>query len=257
MGEGPPRTMKKLTTPDTESPTARFSVLLFRSAILLRRRSRSYPRTLQNLPLPDLKDAQAVRLHQLAKEAAVLSTSVHLNELDAYADLISQTRKLTKAGFLEIQWSGAGAMIDRDDLVGAEVQGDRLSLGSVVVTGEEATLQLLRLALLALDKDEIPVEEVQDVLLPGDTAERVRIASETIGVTAKLEHTKQRMTTLTEEIDDIVAAGLGLTPREHEVIRKRCQQFPLSVTVASPRYAWSPDRKRQARRIYEPGERFK
>jgi len=28
MGEGPLRTMKKLTTPDTESTTARFSVLL-------------------------------------------------------------------------------------------------------------------------------------------------------------------------------------------------------------------------------------
>jgi len=28
LGEGPPRTMKKLTTPDTESTAARFSVLL-------------------------------------------------------------------------------------------------------------------------------------------------------------------------------------------------------------------------------------
>jgi hypothetical protein len=58
-------------------------------------------------------------------------------------------------------------------------------------------------------------------------------------------------------MDDIVAEALGLTMKEHDLIRKRSKEFPLSVTVESPRYVWSPDRKRQARRIYEPGERFK
>jgi hypothetical protein len=234
-----------------------YAFLLLRSSILLRRRAHWNPRPLQNLPLPDLKDAQAARLHQLAKEAATLSQGVYLNELDAYLDLISRSHRLTKVGFLGVHWSGEGLTVDRDDLVVSNVEGDQLQLGPVIVTGEPSALHLLRLSLLALDKDEIPVEDVQNVRLPGEAAERMRIVGETNRVTARLEETKQRMSDLGEEMDEIIAAGSGLTPRDHEVIRKRCQQFPLSVTVERPRYVWSPDRKRQARRIYEPGERFK
>jgi len=234
-----------------------YAFLLLRSSILLRRRAHWNPRTIENLPLPYLKDAQAACLHQFAKEAATLSQGVHLDELDAYLDLISRSQKVTKAGFLGLQWSGEGATIDRDDLIGSQVEGDQLQIGSVAVTGETAALHLLRLGLLALDKDEIPIEDIQNVMLPGEPTEREHIASETTGVAAKLEHTKQRMSDIGEEIDEIVAAGLGLTPREHELIRKRCQQFPLSATIERPRYVWSPDRKRQARRIYQPGQRFK
>jgi hypothetical protein len=54
-----------------------------------------------------------------------------------------------------------------------------------------------------------------------------------------------------------VAVGLGLTPAEHDTMRKRCQEIPLSVTDERPRFAWSADRKSQARRTYRPGERFK
>jgi hypothetical protein len=193
----------------------------------------------------------------LAKEAASLSEGVQLNELDAYLGLIADCQKMTKAGFLGLKWSGEEATIDRDDLTGSQVADGKLSVGSVIVTGEIAALHLLRLALLALDKEEIPVEEIQNLLLPSEQQERSHIADEVTGLTAKLDQTKTRMDAICEEIDEIVAAGLGLTPREHEMIRKRCQQFPLSVTVERPRYVWSPDRKRQARRIYKPGERFK
>ena len=65
------------------------------------------------------------------------------------------------------------------------------------------------------------------------------------------------MLAILEEIDEIVAEGLGLTAAEHETIRRRCREFPLSVTVERPRFAWSPDRKRPARRTYRPGERFR
>jgi len=47
------------------------------------------------------------------------------------------------------------------------------------------------------------------------------------------------------------------TLAEHDTIQKRCQELPLSVTVERPRFAWSADRKTQARRTYRPGERFK
>ncbi len=114
-----------------------------------------------------------------------------------------------------------------------------------------------RLALLAREEDEIDVSSVQNVLLPAEQSDRLRLSKEIEGLAARLAQHKQRMIELCEEMDDIVARALGLTAKEHDLIRKRCQQFPLSVTVESPRYVWSPDRKRQARRIYEPGERFK
>lgn len=233
-----------------------YAFLLLRSAILLRRRCNWFPRTLKNLPLPDLNDAQAARLHLLAKEAAALSQGVHLNEMDAYTSLISNCQSFTKAGFIGIQWSGAIA-IDKDDLGAATIEGEQLRIGPAVITGEAPALQLLRLALLSMDKDEIPIEDIQNVMLPEQVADRQGIAEEIAAVASKLEQIKQRMIDISEEIDENVAAGLGLKPREHEMIRKRCEQFPLSVTVERPRYVWSPDRKHQARRIYEPGERFK
>ncbi|GEM_PF-890312 len=234
-----------------------YAFLLLRSAILLRRRAHWYPRTIKNLPLPDLQDSEAARLHLLAKEAAQLSAGIHLDEMDAYLDLISAQQDMTKAGFLGIRWSSRESAIDRDDIIAAKTENNELQIGSAVITGEESALRLLRLALIASDKDEIPVAEIQNLLLPSDQKERTRIADEIAGLASKLEQTKQRMTDIGEEIDEMIAAGLGLTSREHDIIRKRCEQFPLSVTVERPRYVWSPDRKRQARRIYEPGKRFK
>lgn len=234
-----------------------YSFMLLRSALLLRRRAHWYPRTVENLPLPNLKDAQARQLHKLAKEASEISQGVHLNELDSYLDLMTQQHQLTKAGFLGIQWSDNTATIDRDDLTASRVLGSILKVGALEITGENQALELLRLGLLATEKEEIEVETIQNILLPSESAERRRIAEQVTGVSANLERIKSRMEQICEAIDEIVAEGLGLTPNEHEIIRKRCQEFPLSVTVERPRYAWSPDRKRQARRIYEPGKRFK
>ncbi|HEX9002070.1 MAG TPA: N-6 DNA methylase [Blastocatellia bacterium] len=234
-----------------------YAFLLLRSSILLRRRSTWYPRTIKHLPLPNLKDVQAMQLHQLAQEASALSQGIHLNELDAYLSLMSGQSKLNKAGFLGIKWSESGKTIDRDDLTASKVENSLLKIGAVELSGEDHTLNLLRLALLALDKEEIEVGMIQNILLPGESEERIRIAGEVTGVLARLEQIKSRMDRICEAIDEIVADGLGLTPQQHDIIRQRCQQFPLSVTVERPRYVWSPDRKRQARRIYQPGERFK
>lgn len=232
-----------------------YAFLLLRSSILLRRRSTWYPRTIKNLPLPDLDDEQAKQLHSLAQEAAALSQGVQLDELDAYQQLMAQCNATIKAGFLGLKWTGE--LIDRDDLLASHVQQDELQLGAVTINGEPAALCLVRLALLVLDKDEIPATDIQNILLPKEVAERRHIADEINGLADKLLQIQQRMQMIGEEIDEIVADGLGLTPAEHDIIRQRCQQFPLSVTVERPRYVWSPDRKRQARRIYQPGERFK
>ncbi|MGH7455866.1 MAG: hypothetical protein ACRENG_31205, partial [bacterium] len=186
-----------------------YAFLLLRSAILLRRRATWFPRTIKYLPLPDLKNTQATRLHRLAKEATLLSQNVHLDELDKYLDLISHCQNLTKAGFLGVKWSGEGSMIDRDDLAESKIKDNRLQIGSVVISGEKAALHLLQLALLALDEEEISIETIQDVMLPSEATERARITKEITGLAAKLEKTQQRMSDIGEEIDEIVAAGLG------------------------------------------------
>ncbi|MBS1807897.1 MAG: N-6 DNA methylase [Acidobacteria bacterium] len=232
-----------------------YAFLLLRASVLLRRRAHWNPRTLKNLPLPELTDAQAKQLHLLAKEAAALSQDVQVDELDAYQQLMAQCHNTIKAGFLNLRWTGE--TIDRDDLPSSRVMQDQLQLGTVTISGEPEALCLLQLALLALDKEEIPAADLQNILLPQEAVDRARLAAEINGLADHLRDTKQRMEAIGEEIDEIVASGLGLTPAEHDIIRHRCQQFPLSVTVERPRYVWSPDRKRQARRIYQPGERFK
>lgn len=232
-----------------------YSFLLSRSAILLRRRSTWFPRALKTLPLPDLDNDQAKRLHRLALEANAISADVQLDEIDAYLSMAAAGVTMTKAGFLGLKT--IGQMIDRQELSESKVAGKELHIGDAAVIGEPAALKLMRLALLARDEDEIEVANVQNILLPAEQSDRMQMSKEIEGLAAKLEQTKQRMTNLCEQMDDIVANALGLSAKEHELIRERCRQFPLSVTVESPRYVWSPDRKHQARRLYEPGERFK
>jgi len=51
---------------------------------------------------------------------------------------------------------------------------------------------------------------------------------------------------------DLVSPLLSMT-----LFGSAARNFPLSVTVERPRFAWSADCKTRARRIYRPGERFK
>ncbi|HEX7723881.1 MAG TPA: N-6 DNA methylase [Pyrinomonadaceae bacterium] len=232
-----------------------YSFLLSRSAILLRRRSTWFPRALKALPLPDLNDDQAKRLHALALQANEISDDVQLDEIDAYLSMTTSGVTMTKAGFLGRK--AIGQMIDHRELSESKVAGKELHIGDAALIGESAALKLLRLALLARDEDEIEVANVQNILLPAEQSDRTRMSKEIEGLAAKLEQTKQRMANACEQMDDIVANALGLSVKEHELIKARCQQFPLSATVESPRYVWSPDRKHQARRLYVAGERFK
>jgi hypothetical protein len=147
--------------------------------------------------------------------------------------------------------------IDREDL-DTKVSGNELRLGTTIVSApNQDLLTLLRAALLATDKDEFTAEDLENALLPADEATRTQLAHAINDFAAHIQRTEISVREILEEIDEIVAAGLGLTPKEHEIIKQRCQQFPLSVTVERPRFAWSADRKSQARRTYKAGERFK
>jgi hypothetical protein len=119
------------------------------------------------------------------------------------------------------------------------------------------SLILTRAAMLLSDKDEFTADDVENAPVPSDSKVREALAQRIRSFAADQKSIQDRVLGILEEIDEIIAEGLGLTPAEHEVIRRRCQEFPLSVTVERPRFAWSADRKRQARRIYEPGERFR
>jgi hypothetical protein len=148
--------------------------------------------------------------------------------------------------------------IDREELAAAQVSGDALRVGDEELRAPSTeVLELLRVALLATEEDEFTAKEIEDTPLPADANVRHRIAKSIRNLSQDLTKTQERVFEILEKIDEIVATGLKLTPAEHETIRKRCQEFPLSVTVERPRFAWSADRKTQARRTYRPGQRFK
>jgi hypothetical protein len=234
-----------------------YAFLTLRSAILLRRRAHWFPRALKALRMPELNPRSAGGLHNLAVEASDLSGRVARNLLDAHADWIADIALFTKAGFLGVRSSGLAA-IDREDLAAVQPQGNKLVVaGGEICCDSADTLLLTRTALLASDRDEFTAHDVENAPLPSDSNVRGVLAQKIREFAADQERIQSRVLGILEEIDEIVAEGLGLTAAEHEVIRRRCQEFPLSATVERPRFAWSADRKRQARRTYRAGERFR
>jgi len=235
-----------------------YSFLTLRSAILLRRRTHWFPRAISALRMPDLTHKTAQSLHDLAFEASELSGSVKENETEAYLEAISDISKFEKAGFLGLQTSEKSGSLDREELAAAQISAKSLLAESMSLAApSDDVLTLARVALLATDKDEFNAEDIENLMLPAEASVRAAIASNIRGFASHLEKTQQRVFAILERIDEIVADGLGLTPAEHDIVRERCQELPLSVTVERPRFAWSADRKTQARRIYRPGERFK
>ena len=234
-----------------------YSFLTMRSTILLRRRAHWYPRTLKSLPMPTFSPAEALVLHNLGREATRLSDSIPGSAVELYQELAAQVSGFTKAGFLGLHVANPGAIMDREDLAAATITGNEMIAGQQVIRAlAPEVLTLAQVALLATNKDEFVVEDIENVLLPTTPAVRLEIIKRIQTFADDLRQTKDRVLAIFEQVDDMVAEGLGLTSAEHETIRQRCREFPLSVTVERPRFAWSADRKRQARRTYRPGERF-
>jgi hypothetical protein len=208
--------------------------------------------------MPDLTPKTALALHDLAYEATELSGSVKENETEAYLDAIAEITKFERAGFLGLQASEKSGTLDREELAAAQISGKSVDVGTIALSAPSRdVLMLARVALLSTDKDEFEVQDIENLPLPAEASVRAAIAAKVRGFAGDLEKTQQRVFAILEKIDEIVAEGLGLTPGEHDTIRKRCGELPLSVTVERPRFAWSADRKTQARRTYRPGERFK
>jgi hypothetical protein len=235
-----------------------YSFLTLRAAILLRKRTTWFPRAINGLRMPNLTPNTAQALHNLACEASELSASVKENETETYLEAITEIAKFVKGGFLGLQISEKSGSLDREELATAQISGKSLSAGSISLSAPSGeVLTLARVALLATDKDEFGVEDIENIPLPAEATVRANIATKVRDFADDLKKTQQRVFEILEKIDEIVADGLGLRPAEHDTIRQRCHEFPLSVTVERPRFAWSADRKRQVRRTYRPGERFK
>ena len=229
-----------------------------RAAILLRRRTTWYPRAIKALRMPRLSARMAKNLHMLSLEASKLSASILGSKAEAYAAEVANIVQMRKAGFLGLQVTNPDTTIDCADLAAAEIHGNELIVGRQILRAHSPdVITLAQIALLATDEDEFTVDDIENISLPADVAIRREVAAKIRNFADDLKKTQDRVLTIMEEIDEVVAEGLGLTAVEHETIRRRCQEFPLSVTVERPRFAWSPDRKRQARRTYRPGQRFK
>ena len=170
-----------------------YAFLTLRSAILLRRRSHWFPRALKGLRMPDLSPKTAQALHDLAFEATESSGSVKENETEVYLDAVAEITKFEKAGFLSLQTAEKSGSFDREELAAAQISGKSLSIGAMVLFAPSAdVLTLARVALLATDKDEFTVEDIENLMLPAEASVRAAIADDVRSFAADLEKTQQR-----------------------------------------------------------------
>lgn len=233
-----------------------YAFLMLRSGVVQRAHSHFYPRTIEHLPFPKLVARHVRKLHKFAIEASELSARAAMSVTDIYLEFMEKVERFTKAGFLGLRLVEGLEEVDREDLA----PGDDPQLGLAFKLFETADpdLELLaRVALLATDDDDFSAADIENLQLPAEPGVRKQLTEKIRNYAADLKKTQDRVLGIMEEIDEIVADGLSLTPAEHDAIRKRCHEFPLSITVERPRFAWNPERKRQARRIYRLGERFK
>jgi hypothetical protein len=240
---------------------AYYSFLMMRSGILLRRRSHFYPRIILNLPLPSLSDAQKKKLHRLAGTCTDLSRQADELSDEALVFL----RGMKKAAAREkLAFLGLGAvgvahdtMLESDDLGEVDVKAKVLPIGDVKISAPDPEILILtHAAFLATESESLTLEQLQELSVPKEPQERRALAKEIASIAANLQRAQKQVLSNFAEIDEIAAEALGLTSQEMKIVRRRCAEFPLDVTVGRPRFVWSPDRKRQARRVYED-DRFK
>lgn len=233
-----------------------YAFLMLRSGVVQRAHSHFYPRTIESLPFPKLTARQVRKLHKLAIEASELSARAAMAVTEIYLESMERVERLTKAGFLGLRLAEGLEEIDREELVPADDPQIRLDF-RIFVAGDRDLELLARVALLATDNDEFTARDIENLALPAEAPARKQLAEKVRNYAADLKKTQDRVLAIMEEIDEIVAEGLSLSSAEHDTIRKRCHEFPLSITVERPRFAWNPERKVQARRTYRYGERFR
>jgi len=235
-----------------------YAFLVMRAGILLRRRSTVYPRAIQNLPCP--RDRSAFdELGALGARAADLATLVATDEVDVFLREIASETDLMPAKLLPgadfSAWTEGD--ISQQVFLDAVAKGGKLHLGEgAAIAGDADLLLLLRCAARSL-YDPVAPHELAGLQLPRDKARRARLAKAIRAHVDAIPGLRQEFQGIEGAIDELVMDALGLTQTERQHILERCQQFPLSETVSRPRYLWSEDRKEQARRRYESGERYR
>ncbi len=237
-------------------PARYFHFLTMRAGILLRRRSTIYPRTIESLPWPELDDAGLRRLDELSREAHGICAGADVDEVRLAAAMAQDWSDTRRAAVLLdfAEWPeelDAGAAALRRP----ELAADELAIGKIRVRGDTAGLKLL---LWLMQGHAVPVDrEAAGALeLPRDPADRDQAVQAIERRVASRGALMDRLLEAEGEIDELVMDGLGLSAKQKQYLRERCEEFPLSETVMRPRYLWSEDRKRQPLRRYEKGKRY-
>jgi len=238
-------------------PSRYYSFLATRAAILLRRRSHFYPRTIEHLPCPDLDEAGVRRLDELSREAHHICAEADVDETRLVGVAASEWRdtRLASVLFDFAGWPDA-LRVPAQDVRQATIDGGALVLGDAAIRGDGAGLQLLVWLAEAQGRD-LGRATVAAFSVPRSPEERLRAVAEIESRVAARGRLLDRLREVEDEIDETVMEGLGLSAEQKRTLRERCQEFPLSETVMRPRYLWSEDRKRQKLRRYEDGERYR
>jgi hypothetical protein len=240
-------------------PSRYYAFLVLRAAILLRRRSHFYPRTIDNLPWPALSEPEYDRLDELSRLAHDLSAEVHADEVDRWARRALEVTDAHKAAFLlrNVTWPEDLAL-GAADLISARVGEGRLWAGQhQLAEGDDATLLLLLWSMRACGCVPLTRQFALDLLLPRQADERQGFVRDIQAEVSRRGDRLKQLEAAQEEMDDLVTAGLGLGAEQRAYLRRRCHEFPLSDTVMRPRYLWSEDRKKQPLRRYDLGQRFR
>jgi len=228
-----------------------------RSAILLRRRCTIYPRAIETLPWPLLGAAGLSRLDALSREAHAICAEADVDTVRLALAARAQWSDTRRAAAL-LDFSGwpEEAEPDAKEVGQGRVASGALVMGSVRVKGDETGLTLLWW-LLQGSTDIVTRDRAGAIALPRDPNARAGAAAAIRQRVEARGALMDRLAQVEAEVDDLVMDGLGLSPEQRTYLRARCREFPLSETVMRPRYLWSEDRKRQALRRYDDGQRYR
>jgi hypothetical protein len=237
-------------------PARYYHFLALRAAILLRRRSTIYPRTIAELPCPDLDASGTARLDQLSREAHRVCAEVDVDEA-RLAALAQAEWDDTRPASVLLDFGGwpADLVVEGEDVLDGVVAAGVLGLGPAEVRGDEAGLKLFHWLALKQRAD-LHRTDAGAMVLPRDPQAREAVVRDIGTRMAARGLLLDRLRAVEDEIDEIVMDGLSLSPDQKRTLRARCEEFPLSETVMRPRYVWSEDRRRQALRRYEDGDRY-
>ena len=241
------------------SAVIRFIHLLsLRTGVLLRRRSHTYPRTLEGLPVPEPVIACMKELNRIAVEIRDISPKIKKRW-----DIIDQTiansgkKRLSTFAVDFSTWGGRAI----GTMILADIEGEK----SLTVIDEEGTRSLLYLHgpldLLKIIKYLLSENEDEPVEIASSTLQRLEIPTDYARIVKMIDDAENpnspeitRFKQLTSLADEIIERAFGLSESARTYIHERLEEYPLGAF--EPRYPWTAGAHHQKTRVYSPTVRF-